>query len=135
MLLLLADLVDFRHRRLCVLELNLDPRQPTKMEKPIIAQFDACLCAFHSNRIHHDSLPLQVAELFSNSSKVPPALLDFTGKRRLTGTALVASFENGQEDQTDRRSVRSDWSEYSTGWAKAGDWSRRKVTRSAGGAG
>jgi hypothetical protein len=72
MMLLLADLVNFRHRRSSVLELNLDPRQPAKTEKPIIAQFDTCLCTFHSNRIHYNVLPLQAAEPFSNSSKVPP---------------------------------------------------------------
>ena len=35
MLLLLAYLVDFRHRRPGILNLNVDPRRPEQMEKSV----------------------------------------------------------------------------------------------------
>jgi hypothetical protein len=57
MLFLLADLVDFRHRRPGVFDLNLDPGEPAKMDKPVIAQFDTCLSTVNTKRIHSPVLP------------------------------------------------------------------------------
>jgi hypothetical protein len=57
MVLLLADLVHFRHRRPGVLDLDLDSGQPAKMDKATILQLHTCLSALNSNRIHSHVLP------------------------------------------------------------------------------
>lgn len=71
MLLLLAKLIDFRHGRTGVVNLNGDPGRPAQVQKSVGPQDDTGLFTVRCFRYHDHVLPRAAADLFGNAQKVP----------------------------------------------------------------